>query len=141
MAYYDALVTKWGTLSGTTAAKLAAINALTVAVPQPAIIAVDKIKNAIVAADLGTLTTNQLLLLQLYLLGAGTVDASPNTTIRTGLQALFAGKTTTLANLTTLVAPYDNATIPWWQATIAQGGGGLSSAISANDLAAAGGLT
>lgn len=33
MAYYDALIAKWGTLSGTTAAKLAAINALTVAGP------------------------------------------------------------------------------------------------------------
>lgn len=33
MAYYDALVAKWATLSGTTAQKLAAINALTVAGP------------------------------------------------------------------------------------------------------------
>jgi hypothetical protein len=31
MAYYDALVTKWSTLSGTTAEKLAAVNAETVA--------------------------------------------------------------------------------------------------------------
>ena len=33
MAYYDALKVKWATLSGTTAEKLAAINALTVAGP------------------------------------------------------------------------------------------------------------
>jgi hypothetical protein len=33
MAYYDALIAKWATLTGTTAQKLAAVNALTVAGP------------------------------------------------------------------------------------------------------------
>jgi hypothetical protein len=34
MAYYDALIAKWATLTGTTSEKLAAINALTVAGPR-----------------------------------------------------------------------------------------------------------
>jgi hypothetical protein len=33
-----------------------------------------------------------------------------------------------------------SAAIPWWQATITQGGAGLNSPVSMNDLAAAGGL-
>lgn len=135
MAYYDALIQKWGTLSGTTQQKLDAINAATVAAAQPAIVPVDKIKNAIQVADLAALTTNQILLLQLYLLGGGSVDASPNTTIRSGLQALFSGKTTTLANLAALVLPYDDATELWWQAN------GYSQPIGTADLQLAGGLT
>jgi hypothetical protein len=35
MAYYDALRTQWALLSGTTAQKLAAVNALTANVAQP----------------------------------------------------------------------------------------------------------
>lgn len=33
MAYYDALIAKWSTITGTTAQKLAAVNALTIAGP------------------------------------------------------------------------------------------------------------
>jgi hypothetical protein len=140
MAYYDALVAKWATLTGTTQSKLTQINALTVAAQQKAILSPSAILNACVFADLASLT--QLQVSQLTLLLAGTsIDASVGTSIRAGIQALFAGKTTTLANLAALVAPYDNATIPWWQATVAQGGGGLSSAVSASDLVAAGNLT
>lgn len=141
MAYYSALQSKWATLTGTTAAKLVAVNALTVTAAQPAILQPSAIVDAIASADFLTLTALQLQQMSFLLSGSSTVDASPSTTIRAVFQSIFSGKTTTLANLSALVSPYDNATIPWWQATVAQGGGGLSSPVSANDLAAAGGLT
>lgn len=140
MAYYDALIAKWGTLSGTTQAKLTTINALTVnGTAQPAIIPTYKIYNAIVPADFTSLTAaNQQLIRDIF--GMGTVDASPGTNVRTVVQNIFTGKATTLANLGALVAPFDTPQIPWWQATVAQGGGGLSSPVAPVDLAAAGGL-
>ena len=143
MAYYDALIAKWATLTpGTTAAKLAQINALTVTtgIPLPCILKPSQILNACVAADLIGLSAANIGLVQLLLTGE-LVDASNGTTIRSVFQTLFAGKTTTLAQLGALVTPFDSPTIPWWQGTIAQGGGGLSSPVSSSDLAAAGGLT
>jgi hypothetical protein len=132
MAYYDALIAKWSTLTGTTAAKLAQINALTVPGPaQKAIISPSQILNAIVFADLAALTQLQVTQLTLLLQGSS-VDASAGTSIRTGIQALFAGKTTTLANLGALVAPFDSSTMPWWQ------GNGYPRAFDSGDIAAAG---
>jgi len=132
MAYYDALITKWGTLSGTTAAKLAAVNAATVAAAQPARLQVNAVVNAVVPADLMALTTNQLLALQIILFGNSSIDGSPGTTVRAAFQLIFAGKTATLAALGALVAPYDNATAPWWQVN------GYASPISQGDLDKAG---
>lgn len=143
MSYYTALTTAWnggtqppagvtGTaLTGlTTAQKLAAVNAWTVVAPQKAILSPSQILNAIVFADLAGLT--QLNVSQLTLLLAGSsIDASANTPIRLGIQALFAGKTTTLANLGALVAPFDNATALW---TAANG----YPTLNANDATAAG---
>lgn len=133
MAYYDALVTKWGTLTpGTTTAKLSQINSQTVAGPvQRAMLSPSSILNAIVFADLAALTQLQVTQLTLLLQGSQ-VDASVGTSIRTGIQALFAGKTQTLNNLGALVAPFDNPTIPWWQSA------GYSSPISQSDLTVAG---
>jgi hypothetical protein len=142
MAYYDALQAKWLTLTpGTTAQKVVQINGLLVTLPAiQAILSPSAILNAVVFADLAALT--QLQVGQLTLLVAGSsVDASAGTSIRAGIQALFAGKATTLANLAALVAPFDAPTIPWWQATVAQGGGGLSSRVGPSDLTAAGGLS
>ena len=139
MAYYTALMSKWATLTpGTTQQKLAQINALTVTLPSiKANLSPSSILNACVFADLAALT--QLQVSQLTLLLAGSqVDASAGSSIRLGIQTLFAGKTTTLANLGTLVAPYDSPTAPWWEATVAQGGGGLSSPVSIDDANAAG---
>lgn len=142
MAYYDALIAKWATLSpGTTAQKLAAINALTVAGPaQRALLSPSSILNAIVFADLVALTQLQITQLTLLLQGSE-IDASPGTSIRAGIQALFSGKTTTLAQLGALVAPFDSPTIPWATAPIASGGGGLTGPVGSNDLVAAGGLS
>ena len=154
MAYYTALIAAWngatqpptgvaGTaLTGlTTANKLIAVNGWTVAgEAQKAILIPSTILNAILFADLAALTQLQVTQLTLLLAGSS-VDASSGTSIRAGIQALFASKATTLANLAALVAPFDSPKILWWQATVAQGGAGLSSPVSANDLAAAGGLT
>lgn len=136
MAYYDALVTKWATLTpGTTAAKLAQINTLTVAGPAgKAILSPSQILNAIAFSDLATFT--QLQVSQLTLLLAGTsIDASVGTTVRAGIQALFTGKTASLTALGALVTPLDTTTIPWWQLA------GYSSPFNPNDLTAAGNLT
>lgn len=136
MAYYDALITKWATLTpGTTAAKLVQLNAMTVAaLQQKAILSPSSILNAVVFADLAALTQLQVTQLTLLLQGS-TIDASVGTSIRAGIQALFAGKTTTLANLGALVAPFDNPTSPWWQAN------GYTGPFSTPDLEAAGNLT
>lgn len=138
MAYYTALITEWATIttnnpSFTTAQKLAAVNALTIASPKPAVFPPSEILNACVAADLETLTVTQIALLQLLLAGTS-VDASNGTAIRAVCQNIFAGKAS-LTSLATLVSSYDNATIPWWRATVVQGGGGLSSPVSMADLA------
>lgn len=131
MAYYDALVAKWQTLSGTTIQKLAAINALTSPSPQLAILTSTQIVNAIAPADLAALTALQVAILTMLLCG-GTVNGSPGTTTRLAFQTIFAGKATTLANLTALVAPFDNAVIPW---SIANGYGPT---INLNDITPAG---
>lgn len=148
MAYYTALIDAWNSatqppvgvtgtaLTGlTTAQKLAAINAWTVAgSQQKSILSVNAIINAILPADMLSLTATQLQIMALLLAGNGTVDASPGTTIRGVFQSIFSGKTTTLNALSALVAPFDTPTRPWWQAN------GYSSPINANDLLAAGGL-
>jgi hypothetical protein len=139
MAYYDALIAKWAQGTGTTAQKLAQINALTVpsGVPVRALLTPSQIINACVPADIASLSTAMVTLLTLLLAGSQ-IDASNGTTVRAGIVAIFAGKTTTLAQLAALVAPFDSPTMPWWQATVAQGGGGLNGPVNANDLAAAG---
>ena len=120
----------------TTDQKLAAINAWTVptGVPVQALLSPSTILNAIVPADLAALTSPQVAFLTLVLEGS-TVNVSLGTTIRTAIQTIFSGKTTTLQNLAALVAPFDNPTQLWWQAN------GFGSPITQADLAAAGGLT
>jgi hypothetical protein len=69
----------------------------------------------LVFGDLAVLNALQVSQLTLLLAGSS-VDVSVGSSIRQGIQSLFAGKTQTLANLAALVAPYDNPTMPWWQA-------------------------
>lgn len=143
MAYYDALIAKWATLTpGTTAQKLVQINALTVltGVPVKAVLTPSQILNACVAADIASLTTAQVTLLTLLLQGS-TVDASIGTTVRAGVVAVFSGKATTLAQLGALVVPFDTPTMPWWQAPLALNGGALNSQVGPADLLIAGGLS
>lgn len=140
--YYAPLVAKWPSIVGaSTALKLVAINVLTVQISakKPMLSPTD-IVNCIDFADLMGLTLLQLGQLQV-LLTATQIDVSIGSPTRLGLQTLFSGKSATLANITALVDPYDKPTMLWWQATVAQGGGGLTSPVSIDDLAAAGGLT
>jgi hypothetical protein len=168
MAFYDALIAKWATLTGTTAQKIAAVNALTVTGPN-----VDVPVSAVVG---------KLMLMQVYLPLASFAQGS-TTGVATHDNALFAAKML-MAMVTTPNAPIfqmSNAqdfatikemmdailaqetaasgstgftqavhdallglcatTIPWWQATITQGGGGLSGPVSLADLGPAGNLT
>jgi hypothetical protein len=151
MAYYTALIAAWNSgtqppagvtgtaLTGlTTANKIIAVNGWTIpATAQKAILTPSSILNAIVFADLAALTQLQVTQLTLLLQGSQ-VDASVGTSIRAGIQALFAGKTQTLNNLAALVAPFDNPTQPWWKAAT---GGALNGPVSQSDLTAAGGLS
>lgn len=143
MAYYDALIAKWATLApGTTAQKLAAINALMVASPtaQRMLIPSYEIYNAVDGTEFSALSAaNQQLVRDM--LNMGTVDASPNKPARVRLLALFGAGTTTRTNLVALAAIYDTPPIPWATAPVEHGGGGLSSAVTSNDLSAAGGLS
>jgi hypothetical protein len=139
MTYYDALVAKWATLTpGTTAAKLSQINALTVTgTAVPMVVPTYKIYNLIVATEFIALTAaNQQLIRDI--LGMGTVDASPGTSVRSRIVALFPSGTATFTALSALAATYDTPTIPWWQATLAQGGGGLVALVQPSDLTQAG---
>lgn len=141
MAYYDALVTKWGTLSGTTAVKLAAINALTVAgAAVPMVIPTYKIYNVIVASEFTALTAaNQQLIRDI--LNMGSVDGSAGTAVRARIVAVFPNGTATFTALSALATTYDIPQIPWWRATVAQGGGGLNEPVGRGDLINAGNLT
>lgn len=144
MAYYDILIAAWnnatqpppgvtGTgLTGgmTTAQKLAAVNAWTVIVPKQALLTPSAILQATVQADLSALGTANFSLLAILLTGT-LVDMSPGT-IRQAINAMFVGKTTTLANLAALVAPFDNATQLWYLAN------GYHRAFDLGDCAAAG---
>jgi hypothetical protein len=144
MVDYTALITAWNSvtqppagvtgtaLTGgmTTAQKLAAVNAWTVAIPLVPEIPVSKIIGAIVPADLLGLTALQLQQLQFLLQSNQTVVAPLGGTIRAVFGTIFTGKATTLANLTALVAPFDNATQNWCAVhgypTNAAGNGNLS---------------
>lgn len=143
MAYYDALITKWSTLTpGTTSAKLAQINAITVAGPAvPMIIPTYRIYNVIDPTEFGALTAGNQQLVR-DILNMGTVDGSPGTAIRARMVALFSNASgpTRLA-LAAIAATFDAPQIPWWQATVVQGGGELRGPVALSDLAAAGGLT
>lgn len=135
MSYWTALQNEWPNLTGTTDQKLATLNAMTVTgSAKKALLTPSSIINAIVPADLAALTTTQVTFLTLVLQGS-TVDASVGTTVRAAIETIFSGKTTTLNQLSALVAPYDSPEIPWWQAN------GYTSPITAPDLQSAGGLT
>lgn len=141
MVYYDALVAKWATLTpGTTAVKLAQINAITVTgAAVPMIIPSYMIYNLLDPAEFTALTAaNQALVRDLV--NMGTVDGSPGKPARARMVAIYPSGTTRTA-LNALAATYDSPPIPWATATIAQGGGGLTGPVGTNDLIAAGNLT
>ena len=143
MAYYDALITKWGTLSGTTQSKLDQINALTVtgSVPTTFYTTGADILNAINWTEFAALTsTQQANLLAMCQVPGPLLGGSAQTShlVAGMIIAYFNIAGTTVANLTALAKAQ---VTPWWQASVAQGGGGLTSPVNIYDLQAAGGLT
>lgn len=143
MAYYSALIAKWPSVTGaTTQAKLDNLNGQTLAVgtPKPLIVSTYEIYNCIVASEFDALTATQQQQIR-DILSMGTVDASPGTNVRARILAVFGVGSQTRTNLTNLATSFDTPSIPWWEATVAQGGGGLNGPVSANDLVAAGGLS
>lgn len=155
MAYYDALVAQWATVTGTTAQKLAAINAQTIAGPKVDVPISSVIAYLALNGKLATLqaygasppaTANAQALIAARELVA--LMTSPNappfrmsessvfSAVQGFLQALTADAATgvTAADQSALLA-LANTTIPWWQSA------GYASPISQGDLEAAGGLT
>ena len=140
MAYYDKLIAEWPLLTpGTTAQKLAQLNALMVAVPQPALLSPNAVFNSIVLADFLALTQLQQAQLKslLAVSNGGMIDGSAGTLVRAWFTSVFAGKQS-LTNLSALVAPYDSGTNnmqPWPVAN------GYTQTIGPADLVNAGNLT
>jgi hypothetical protein len=137
MAYYDALKTQWATLTGTTAQKLAAINAMTVSgsVPTSFYVTGSQVANCINYAEFKALTaTQQANLLGMLSVAGNLLGGSGNTAFLVDGMILdyFPLAGTTVANLTALAKA---TSTPWWQAN------GYSSPFSQADLDAAGGLT
>jgi hypothetical protein len=134
MAYYDAMIAKWATLNpGTTAAKLAALNAATATgAAIPMVIPTYKIYNLIDPTEFAALTAaNQQLVRDI--LGMGTIDGSPGTAVRARIVAIFTNASgATRVALAALAALYDTPTVPWWQAN------GYARAFDMGDAAAAG---
>lgn len=115
----------------TTTQKLAAVLAwTTTGAAIPLVIPTYRIYNVIDPAEFSALTAaNQQLVRDI--LAMGTVDASPGTSIRTRMLALFGAGTATRAALTAIAAPFDAPTVNW----AAKNG---YAGITMNDVAAAG---
>ena len=154
MAYYDALVARWATLSGTTAQKLAAINALTVAGPMTDVAVTSVVatlalsgrlaglqayaQNPPANANAQALTAARELVALLSSPNAPPFRMSDPTvyaTVQSFLAALV-GDTATGVGAADEVALLGLAAtiVPWWKAN------GYASPISQGDLDAAGGL-
>lgn len=143
MSYHDALVAKWATLSGTTEEKLEAINAATV--PGP----------TVPVSVLQIMTYLRTLALWLPIKAAqatcvgaaAAVDYNSDSRVQTldvslpiaqaMLADLKAHALLTDEHIAAITA-MGKTTLPWWQASVAEGGGGLSGQVSLNDLTANG---
>jgi hypothetical protein len=136
MAYYDALVAEWSQLTpGTTAAKLAQINAMTITgtIPTSFYVTGNQVLNCIGWTEFNALTAQQ----QNNILG---VCRTPGLIL--GGASTFMGKmfVATFTNLsgptiTALTALAQAVVTPWWQAN------GYTSPFTQADLTAAGNLT
>ena len=135
MAYYTALINEWPNLTpGTTAQKLAQINAMTVtgSVPTTIYVTADQIFNCINWTEFAALTAQQQsnLLAMLHTPGQLLGGSANTSRLLDGmLLAYFNVAGPTIANLTALA----QATVtPWWQAN------GYPGPFNNNDLIAAG---
>ena len=139
MAYYDALIAKWATLTGSTASKLAQVNALTVAGPS---------QTVPVLTVMTYLRTNNLWLAIKAAQGtspgaAAAVDYNSDPRVETidvtlpivqaMLSDLQSHNLLSAQNVADINA-MAGTTIPWWQVSVANGGGGLNGPVSHNDI-------
>jgi hypothetical protein len=139
MAYYDALIAKWATLSGTTQAKLAAINALTVPGPSQPIPLLQVMTY---------LRTNNLWMVIKAAAAtspgaAAAVDYNSDPRVQTLDVSLpiVQQMLTDLVTHSLLSQPQSDAIkamgappAPWITASVANGGGGLTGPVSQPDL-------
>jgi len=155
MAYYTPLITAWNSptvlpsgvtgtlLSGlSTANKIIAINGwiLTGSVPSTFQVSGAQVLNCINWPEFAALTAQQQNNIFMACAGSssGMITGGAGTFIGGMFVAYFSLAGPTIAALTALAK---GISMPWWQATVAQGGAGLGSTISLADLSAAGGLT
>lgn len=137
--YYDALIAKWPTVAGSTQQqKLDNLNAETVTLPKiPMIIPTYQVYNVMDVAEFAGLSAaNQQNMRDI--LAMGNVDLTQGQPARNRMIQLFGPTTNTRAAMAAMSVPYDAPKMPWWQATVAQGGGQLTSPVSKDDLTAAG---
>ena len=156
MAYYDALIAAWntGTVPGgvvgspltgqITAVKLSRINAWTVTATIPASYTITgaQIASCINWAEFNALTqARQTAVLQMCAipgaLSVGSSAAELALLFDGMIVAYFGGGSATVVNLSAL-AP---SAQPWWQVSVASGGGGLIVPVQPSDLVQAGGLS
>lgn len=138
MAYYDALIAKWATLTpGTTTAKLAQLNAIVVtgSIPTTFFVTGDQIYNCIDSAEFLAKTAAQQTLIMQCVAVPGQLKGGAGSFLGGVFVAVFGVSGATITALTALAKAISQ---PWWQATVAQGGGGLTSPVSQGDLTAAG---
>lgn len=138
---YTALIAKWATLTpGTTAAKLAQINAIVVtgSVPASFFVTGDQVYNCIDFTEFKAKTVAQQTLIMQVVSVPGQLKGGAGSFLGGAFVDVFGISGATITALTALAKGISQ---PWYLATVAQGGGGLTSPVSLNDLAAAGGLS
>jgi len=167
MGYYDALVAKWSTLTGTTSEKLDAVNALTVPGPNvdvqiSAVVGVMALSGAYLSVSAfaqgssnGSPTHDAALSYAKLFISILTMPNAPsfamsdptdNAVITGMMDAILAQETAVPGSTGFTQAIRDKlialsaTSLPWWKASVADGGGGLSSTVSVDDLIEAGGL-
>lgn len=110
----NALVTKWGTLNPALSIgeRLDLINKATVKSDLPAMLPTQQILEALDPTEAVALTAPQASLLT-AILTCQAINVGKGANGRALLQKLFAGKPTTLANLSALAAKYDAQDMLW----------------------------
>jgi len=139
MSYYTALINEWPNLTpGTTAAKLAQINALTVsgAVPTTLYVSGAQLLNCINWAEFAALTAAQQSNLLMLCVNDGLLlGGSANIGFMADGMILAYFPNHSGPTIVALTALAQASVQPWWQAN------GYSSPITQSDLTAAGGLS
>lgn len=146
MAYYDALIAKWNSIPSspalTTQQKLDFVNGLTVTgqVPASFFLTGADLFNCLDWVEFSGLSqAQQTTLLQICAI-PGNLKGGTNSFFA-GLVPSFFASLLGGVTVTAMTALAKGTVQPWWQVSVAGGGGGLSSPVSFNDLTGAGGLT